>query len=514
MAKIPIYLSQGTAPAPRLGGLVLATAQERAIGELGGTLVEIGEKFRKAKQATDLANATTQAAVALNDLQTDHLARDNINPESFLAEAKSIGFEMGQDMEDAETRRLFDARFASAVAGSHITVRQGARRQIVERGVGDMENNLLIYRKLVASGLTLEEKQRRTQEALEIIDGQVEAGHLNPKQGEARKRKFMGQIQSDRIKTELLEDPESTARLLADPKVTMFIPEGERLQLLDRAQRQIQILQRRAIAQEEKEAREAERRRKRLVEEMSMDTWAMELNDQLTDDVLERRRELRLIDGPTYRMIKLRRIEAEEDREDDPETVGDLAYRIGLGDDVRGEMSTALKNGLMKPGTFITKMGLLGTKHYDRANRYVTSAMQPGPFDRFRADRMIKMSESLQELDRRIKDGENALNAAATIVHAYTSDVRRTLTNLRRPKHLKGGRDARKSIDALTAALLLTADEYDTGKASKSDYLSEVSLINEYLYNIRQLDRTDSAASTDPDIAERVKKIREEMEGK
>lgn len=504
MPQVPRYIGRGQArsvPMPFAPQLDVTRGQRGFAKTLGG----VGEEFRRAKQASDLTIAMSEAVTSLNDLETVYSNQANPDLNKFQADVASLHDTIIGNMQDAVTRQAFASRFSNIAASTRHNVTRVARKRIEETGRASLDASLFTLRSSVALAKTEAQKQAILEEAVNQVNDAYNSGFLNAEQRVNMLQGFAGNIEEDEIRASIMGDPETAMKDLTDPTRFTYMDEGRRLTLLERAQTQVRLNDEREARAETRLEKRIAQIKKDLVADADFDTWQLEFNQNLDNNELERRANLREISQTAYVQIQRRRRDKPGGTGyDNPLVVGDLAYQIALGIDVRKGLQQAVKDGHIKDSTYISKMTALGAKHYSLANKLITTALQPGPFEQYRPDKNKRMAEAIERLDTLINRKEDAVESALTIIYDYTSDLRRNVYNLPRPRYLPEGKESRQSEQAMDKAILDTYDAYNRGALSDREYRYEMNKIEQMQMLTRDITQATIAQE---DVGDRIKEI-------
>lgn len=453
----------------------------RAAGQFAGTLESasgaLGEKFLQARRVNEVSEHTLRANKEVAELDAWAAGQSDFNiiePEYKKRIAKlSAGHR--KEIKDPTVWRMFNRDFQRMSLRGEIKAGNIARSK--EKTHNRASANVMLdeYADIVITSKDFETGAEAINHARAYIAGLVEAGTYDELEGQKLEQGFTEKAHINFIKREILDDPEG---VLEDLKAGEYkeLDEADRTDLMIKADAQATTNAKERIRVKDQTEKDLEKIREAIIEDNEYDAWQLYYNGDLSIPALEEMADKREIGEITYRNLreKLDPDTPDEDIEDNPIVVGEIAERIEMGMDVRKELRAALDKKQMSNKTYIQMSKLVAQKEYQEATSYLSNAIKPTPAEKWSPDKHLKYAEAKNRLNNLASSGVQPLVAAKEVVEAYTSDLRRTINGLRKPVHLEGKKN--NPVD-LEKAERLTVEAYKKGTLTDDQFKDETDLI-------------------------------------
>jgi hypothetical protein len=479
---VPKY--QSTQRLPSQIGSPLSVPQTfstRAVGEAARQLEEVTERMRIARQKTALSNAQTHLFKSLVEIENDFQNRtDYPNFESeYKKRVQDLQEHYQGTIQDQEVLEAFRPDFERMTTKSLVGIRSLARRQEIDSGRADFARNYDTYMETITSDQDPEKRYEALNLAKLGVAGSVSAGYIKKEEGEQR----LEALNYTALRTNAWQYSKSMGY---EAGIDWLINE-ENAYGLDKNDRDAMVVDLRRewnneIQAAEKAERDAANARKLQIEDNDFNAWQMFYNDQLSSSVLEFMAKNRNISQETYKAIhekfQKKLHPGEDDVENNPFIVGELAERIEMGHDVRTDLDEAARKGQIKTSTYLTLRTKIADKEYGEGVAYVVNALKPTQMDQWSPDKNIRFAEAVDRFNELVDKKRPPLEAAKEVVESYTSELRRTFKGLRNPVHLPP-RGKKDSFSDLEAAEDEAVKAWREEKISLEEYREEIRLIHE-----------------------------------
>ncbi len=329
------------------------------------------------------------------------------------------------------------------------------------------------------------------EEAMDAINEKTANGVITAVVGANAKLEFKGKAANLKARQHVIIDPESAAQTLGRKDYEKFYPgldNEKRLNLFEKAQATIIRNQNAETSFQEKIEQLAVKVEKERQAANYGKAVVLYSNNELTSGFLEEAVENRDLDPEKgFKLINRLRTDAKQGKiqENNPIVVGDLAVRIGRGEDVSLELIDGLANGDIKDETYITLSTNMGKLEVQRAYSYINKAMQPSEFE---TDFNLKQTwaDAIDLLNERIARDEDPMTAARDIVRLRRK--RLPTPPAGRPRYLDG--DV-KSISDLEKAMSLTVKNFKADKIGSIEANQETDLIERHIEWLKMQAETD-----------------------
>ncbi|MFP3928638.1 MAG: hypothetical protein ACLFUP_07020, partial [Desulfobacteraceae bacterium] len=335
-------------------------------------------------------------------------------------------------------------------------------------------------------GASEEERENLVNRHLIQTRGAIAAGYLTNEEGISRIAKFLTDADTAAAMADLRADPESF-----DAERYPHIDPKTKILLDEQAVKRAEAEERRRVREQENAEKQAEKKYKKTLEDNEFDLWqafydAKEAgNFEELSIKLENMAETRQIDKSGYKALQQAIEKAsfeptleEEDEDNDPITVGQIAEQLELGMDIRPQLKTALIEGDIKTETYISMLRAVGKADYSQGFNFLRNALKPTQMEKWNPDRNLRYAEAIDEYNAQVARGQDPLEVSHELVDLYLGDQRRTLGGLRRPRFLIGKKD---NIDDLHRAQEATRQKFLNRTIDAQEYEREMDLIEELM---------------------------------
>lgn len=457
---------------PGVAALVPAAA-----GQFGKVLSTVGEPFLQARRVDELSQHTLRATKEFAEL--DAWAQEQpdfktIEPE-YKKQVAKLSAAHRKEIKDPAVWRPFYNDF------QRLSIRGGIKAQGIAREKETMHHRanagvmLDEYSDIVINSVDFETGALAINQARVYIAGLVAAGTYDELEGQKLEQDFTRKAHINFIKRDILNDPEEALKGLESGEYK-GLDEADRTDLIIKADTQVSDNARERLRISDRDEKDLEEIREDLIDDNEFEAWQQYYGKTLTLNTLELMADNREINEKTYRTLreKLDPDKADEDIEDDPIVVGEIAEQIELGMDVRPQLKAAIEADQISGRTYIQMSKLVSQKEYKEGSSYISDAMKPSPADKWSPDKNLKYAEAFNRFNDLVSEGIQPLVAAKEVVTSYTSDLRRTINGLRKPAYLEGRKDDSGNLEK---AEQLTVAAYRKGQLTDEQYNDEIELI-------------------------------------
>ena len=465
-----------------------------AIAGVGQAAFDVAEAFREAQRATDLSNYSIEAARQLNDLELEYNNMDQPDPGQFVRSGQEIRGAIEARIDDTVVKRMFVNEFNKTLLYKEFNIKRIAREKFVDHSRATLDQNLVTLRGLASSAKTREERTHLIYRGKAAVAGRMAAGVISKTDAVNLHQKFLGDLQVDQARADILADPVTAARYLTDPEKYPGIPENIRLTLLERAQHRADALDREAVRQDDKLQTRLRKVREDIVKDNDFSAWQAAIAGTLTGAQLNQMANDREISLTAFKGIHTFWEAKEDDIENDPVIVGEITEQITLGRPVDERMNNALANGQLEPGTYISMKQAIASTVQKQGLAYIANALKPSPADQFAYDKHLRYAEANQRYLQLVKDGMEPMEASRRVVDGYRSDLQRSYKGLSSPMYMPPAGDKRNYSD-LDQAEIETVKQHALGNISDRIYIDQMNVISELKALINEINDSDQAAA-------------------
>lgn len=360
------------------------------------------EKKARARDAVEAVKATTAATRTLNDSAYE-IERDGdfkTGEQRFDQTAQGLS-QLGEGIKDPERKAMFDAHIQGLVESRRVQLRNSLFKKEADDAVGALDENLDTLSKAAAGATTPLERSQHQSAAAANIKAMRDSGFIDAKGAVNLMQKFNSKIDQVQVEQDIARDPLGAERKLADPRYAPNMDPVQREKAATRAASIVDRIERRKIADEEKNERRADRMITEQGKVVSKELWSMwdpnPNKSRLTEEGVERYKSFLPVDE--YK--SLRRAALGENREvkDDRDTVGRLEPILSQPGAPK-QVDQAYNMGLLSDGTYRsmrTKAENLQTsngpaKPYVAGRDYLSQALDPGQMG---SDTFVRQALSL-----------------------------------------------------------------------------------------------------------------------
>ena len=318
------------------GGVDLSPLQQALDG-----LINVMGRQQEADRQVKYRQITGEAALELKR-QSLQLASDGdpaTRPERFIQAKDKIREATLKKLDETGVGggNLFNVEYEENALSEEFQLRKGATAELQKQTEARLEITLDGYARLAGEGTAEQQGQFRDSGMLAISDA-VDAGALDPVEGVKRMAKFRSDIVTAQVRRDIYASPHDAEQALLGEGYRDLSPEA-RIQWLERASSKAEAVERRALAEEERAYRMAERHDKEVAEALQKQGDRFLAEGSMTPEWLEFHRDDLSAGDYRYFYEALTR-KAEKDAEGpkiktDPHAYSDLMGFAMDGQDVR-----------------------------------------------------------------------------------------------------------------------------------------------------------------------------------
>lgn len=219
------------APSGAFGGFL-----GEAIGQAGESARKEGERLIELDRVNQFSTLQAEGYRRLGEIYTRHASSAAPDPDKFQEEVQKAGQELFESVQDAQVRSAWSNEWDKLVARKEIDLQGVIITREKQWQEAALARNLHSFRNQIADAEDDQEIGERLSAGRAAIWGSVAAGAMDPDAAEKIERKWLGDVEADMAKKQILADPDHAYAELLEPKNWPYMDEGTRLTLLDRAQ--------------------------------------------------------------------------------------------------------------------------------------------------------------------------------------------------------------------------------------------------------------------------------------
>lgn len=521
MPRIPDYSSRaglpetaGTVQAPAGAATLPAEAAAKGFGQLSDVGFDLGRRLGDLKRLQESTDIKVKSTQELYDLQAGLVTSQDFfsNPEgtldTFRKSAEAIRKKYSGLASDDFVRADFDQHFQGLMLSRGIEFQNAARKQRIESAKGSLDSNLFALKNLALKAENNDDIKRITQLGLGTIDEHAARGVVGLDDAPKMRRKFVSDIGESFIDRDIRLNPQvALDNILAGKYDSILQDEVKKEKVIEKAQRQADILSRHTDAELARQESRSERLAKQIRDQTEMDLWG---RDDLTIEMVENAERGRTIDASGARALR-RKVYTEEGK-DNKDVV--FAYEAeifspNLDDKKAGELRSGILNSVAK-GYVSSKTGgdllksLLQNSRADDISK-TPSYKQAADFvdDQLRAtgpgaatldpDEQARRASAKREFDTRARGKEDPWTIADDLVKRYRVNPL-TPSAFPRPKYLPLSGGDVNDMTSLDYAEQVTVEHFKAGELDVKTFEREIENISK-LKEIVSKARAQSGAS-------------------
>lgn len=184
----------------------------------------------------------------------------------------------------------------------------------------------------------------------------------------------------------------------------------------------------------------------------------------------------------------------------DPFTVGEIAEKMALGEDVRQELDAAVSDGSMKAETYINFRGKIGNQDFQRGLKLINSALKPSEADKYDPDRNFKHAEAIDRYRAIVSGGTDPLKASKSVLRSHRDTLARTVRGIPFPEYMTGNN--KLDASALDAAERETVLAWSRGNIGYEEYQRQLGYITELRWISEGMDSTQEGLDLPDELPE------------
>jgi len=295
-------------------------------------------------------------------------------------------------------------------------------------------------------------------------------------EGVLKKDEFYKKARSEQLDSMMFADLNATDKYLEENR--KVVGEDIYQEYKEKVTKKIEQARKDTIATNDKKEKEAEKQKKKEVDESDYNTLLEFRADKIPFAEITNRADRRQISPELYdKIYKEYHGELAKPQKNNPLVLGSLTERMVIGQDIREDVKKHWLAGGITDETYTTLIGKVADKDFKLGQEILRIKMEPGPFERrILSDANMRYGEALERYIGLVGKGEKPTEAAKGIVDSYKSDQMRSIQGLPRPQFLSGKKD---DFNDLQEAERLTVEAYRKGKLDINEFNYQINVITE-----------------------------------
>ena len=285
MARVPGPSGVRRAAFPVTYDLTLpntAAGFARGVEKLSQDIKAVDDKFRKARQQSELSNAMLAAKQKLKEAEIafesdpDHGTFETRH----RALAENLQKNIASGIKDKEVRAAFTQEFNDLQLDSEFIVRRMGRKRFVDEERANVERRQRAYVNLYAQSNTESERQKLMTLADQNVSAAAQVGILTEQEARDRFEDFNAEIQTAEILGMIRDNPGQAIEELTDPAKFPDIEQDFKERLITSAQTRMESLQARAHREEIRRENARIKAQKEKYRQNELERYARILNNE------------------------------------------------------------------------------------------------------------------------------------------------------------------------------------------------------------------------------------------
>ena len=496
MPQIPDYRAQvglptetGAVKVPVELGAEPYRAMAVGAEQVANVASALDSRLVQLRQVQELVDLKTRSTRDLYDLQAKFVNSPDFirDPESTLKSYTAGVAQLRNNylgtIGDAEVKAHFDEHFSNLSLSRETEMRHAARKQRIESAKGTLDSSLFSLKQIAEQAQNEADVHDSIKQGISAIDGMAATGAIGLDDAPKMKRKFVSDIGNVLVDRDIRSNPTAALNGLLGARYDKLIPdEAVKEKLIEKAQRQADILTRHNDAEFARMERQYDREMKRARDETEMDLWGrLHSGDNITTD-LEAARKTRVLDASGYNA--LRRAVSNEEGSDNPSIALELQDKILSGHGNRDEILRFVGNGISHKtaGDLLQKLRTVNsaddiskTPVYKDAHDFIKAQLTTtGPLEAISQDDESRRAYAVREYDARVRAGEDAWAVADDVVLRGKKQAAGASFYLK-PRFLDG---PASDLSELDKAEQLTVEKFKAGELPPDVFKIEMSAID------------------------------------
>lgn len=346
------------------------------------------EREQRARDAVEAIKAQTAASKTLSDTayEIEKEGDWKTGNDRFAKTIESLSG-LGAGIKDPVKKAQLDAHIAGLADNHRIQLRQKLFGQEKDDAVASLDDNLDTASRAAATAGNQVERDQHIQGAAAAIKSMSQAGYIDRKKEINLWQSFKGKIDKVQVEQDIVRDPARAERMLADPRYAPNMDPVQREQAATRAAGLVDRLQRRQIAAEEKNERQADKMLTEQGKVVSKELWSMWNPDpnksRLTEEGVERYKSFLPVDE--YKALRKAALGEDKDIRDNRDAIARLEPMLSQPGAAK-EVDRAYNAGQLSGPTYRAMRGKAENleagngppKPYVAGRDYLSQALDPG----------------------------------------------------------------------------------------------------------------------------------------
>jgi hypothetical protein len=400
MPIIPTYESQ-LVPTRRAPQRITPRVETgAAITRLGGTVLDIGLKFKRAEDVSQYNESLKSLRGDLMSLRFSFSERSDFGSfqEDFRKEAALIVKNRSEAMKNNSLWGSFESQMDGAIASTEVAVRTMKRRKQVDFGRASYTTTMEQMAEEYGSATDVEKRSLIVQ-AEDITQLNADVGYITQQEAQKAIKNFgYNAMKSDAWESARIMDFEEGISWLQNEGNVPKLAKEDRNNMIAQLRRDWAA----QIREQEKLETSLEEEHKKQIAENDFVAWQEFHTGNLTMSELNSLASLRRISLKTYNAIVGKY--KEEIPENDANVVGELSESLELGVDIEEDLTTALGQGEITAASYINLKRAMGVKDHKRGLYYINNSLKPTQFEAWNPDKFRRHADAVEEYNERVAE--------------------------------------------------------------------------------------------------------------